>query len=253
MHVERGMVTALNDCGWVIRFPVPTDDRPVLGRIDMLEDGPGSPLDKKDRDTEALAIAGGQAWVAYERRDAVWRYRISDWRSDAHAIRTEMKRWPNNGGSEGIVRLADGRFLVFSEDGRRSDGASEVLLFGGDPTTQGTGSVRLGYRAPKGYYVTDAAALPDGRLLILNRRASLWSGFSAKLVIARVPTKGALLATEDVATLAAPIAVDNMEALSVTREHGRTIVWIASDDNFSPPIQRTLLLKFALSNPLAVK
>jgi hypothetical protein len=36
-----------------------------------------------------------------------------------------------------------------------------------------------------------------------------------------------------------------MEALSVTRELGRTIVWIASDDNFSP-LQRTLLLKFAL-------
>ena len=45
--------------------------------------------------------------------------------------------------------------------------------------------------------------------------------------------------------LRAPAAIDNMEALSVTRERGRTILWIASDDNFSP-LQRTLLLKFAL-------
>ena len=42
-----------------------------------------------------------------------------------------------------------------------------------------------------------------------------------------------------------PLTVDNMEALSVTVENGRTIVWIASDDNFFP-LQRTLLLKFAL-------
>jgi hypothetical protein len=36
-----------------------------------------------------------------------------------------------------------------------------------------------------------------------------------------------------------------MEALSVMREQGRTIVRLASDDNFLR-IQRTLLLEFAL-------
>jgi hypothetical protein len=36
-----------------------------------------------------------------------------------------------------------------------------------------------------------------------------------------------------------------MEALAVEREGGRTILWIASDDNFNP-LQRTLLLKFGL-------
>jgi hypothetical protein len=38
-----------------------------------------------------------------------------------------------------------------------------------------------------------------------------------------------------------------MEALSVDSENGRTILWIASDDNFNP-LQRTLLLKFALAD-----
>jgi hypothetical protein len=36
-----------------------------------------------------------------------------------------------------------------------------------------------------------------------------------------------------------------MEGVSTTVENGRTIVWLVSDDNFSP-LQRTLLLKFAL-------
>jgi hypothetical protein len=36
-----------------------------------------------------------------------------------------------------------------------------------------------------------------------------------------------------------------MEGISVTREGGRTIVWLTSDDNYSP-LQQTLLLKFAL-------
>jgi hypothetical protein len=37
-----------------------------------------------------------------------------------------------------------------------------------------------------------------------------------------------------------------MEALAVERDGARTIIWIASDDNFNP-MQRTLLMKFALA------
>jgi hypothetical protein len=176
----------------------------------------------------------------------VWRYRVSDWRSDAHASREEMRGWPNNGGSEGIVRLSDGRFLVFSEDGMRPDGSREVLLFDGDPAIAATRARSLGYRPPENYYATDAAELPDGRLLILNRQASLARGISAKLVLARLPAQGDLIAGQEIASLQAPLTVDNMEALSITREGKRTIVWMASDDNFSPVLQRTLLLKFEL-------
>ena len=42
-----------------------------------------------------------------------------------------------------------------------------------------------------------------------------------------------------------PRPVDNMEALAVSREGGRTIVRIASDDNYLA-LQRTLLLEFEL-------
>jgi hypothetical protein len=70
---------------------------------------------------------------------------------------------------------------------------------------------------------------------------------AAKLAVARLPklAAGALISGEEIAVLRTPVAVDNMEGLSVTSEGGRTIVWIASDDNFNP-LQRTLLLKFAL-------
>jgi hypothetical protein len=246
MHVGPGDVIALNDAGSVIRFPLPHGPGMVRARIDPLGDGPGSPDIKQDRDTEALAIFGGRAWVGYERRDAIWRYRTSDWRSDAHAEPEAMRRWPNNAGSEAIVRLRDGRFLVFSEGQLRRDGTSEVLLFEGDPALADTRYISLGYRPPRSHVPTDAALLPDGRLLILNRRVSFWDGISAKVTIAALPEQGDLLAGTEIATLRAPLTVDNMEAVSITREGGRTILWLASDDNFSPPLQRTLLLKFAL-------
>ena len=110
-------------------------------------------------------------------------------------------------------------------------------------------SLRCGYRAPAGYAVTDAAELPDGRLLILHRRFTLLDGVSAKLAIVdpRAIAAGRTISGIEIATLAPPLTVDNMEGLAVERERGRTIVWIASDDNFSV-LQRNLLLKFALKD-----
>ncbi len=89
----------------------------------------------------------------------------------------------------------------------------------------------------------------DGQILLLTRRFSLFGGLEAKLVLATLPAlvEDAVLRGAEIARFASPVIVDNLEAMSVTREQGRTIVWIASDDNFNP-LQRTLLLKFALAD-----
>jgi hypothetical protein len=57
---------------------------------------------------------------------------------------------------------------------------------------------------------------------------------------------GSVLKGEEIANFAPPVTTDNYEALTVTFEGGRTIVWIASDDNFID-LERTLLMKFALN------
>jgi hypothetical protein len=89
--------------------------------------------------------------------------------------------------------------------------------------------------------------LPDGRALFLNRRFD-WGRFTVKLTIGSL-TLGAdsVLEGQEVAAFAPPLPADNFEALSVTQVNGRAIIWIASDDNFSP-LQRTLLLKVALGS-----
>ncbi len=41
--------------------------------------------------------------------------------------------------------------------------------------------------------------------------------------------------------------IDNMEGLSVNGgPNGETLVYIVSDDNFSPPLQQTMLMMFEL-------
>lgn len=242
MRVEGRRVSAISDTGAVIRFDLGASQAEFL----ELPAGPGAVAGKKNGDSESLVVAGDRAWIGFERANGIWSYSWPDLAPRGSAKPAAMRRWPVNGGAEAMLRLADGRFLVFSEEQKRPDGSTEVLLFGGDPIGGGA-PLHLGYRAPKGYVVTDATQLPDGRLLILNRRYVALEGVSAKLVIAEAPLsrQGAVIAGREIADFHAPLTVDNYEALSVTREQGRTIVWIASDDNFSA-VQRTLLLELEL-------
>ena len=58
---------------------------------------------------------------------------------------------------------------------------------------------------------------------------------------------GGRVQTEELARLASPYAVDNLEGIAATRgPRGETLVWLISDDNFNP-LQRNILLLFELT------
>lgn len=244
LHVEAGKVLALSDAGWRARFPLPAPGGTVRAEIAMLDAGPGPAEEKENRDVESLAVHGGSVWVGYEQANSVWRYGRSDFAVRGWARPAAMARWNANRGAEAMVRLADGRFLLFAEG---KGGDSEAVLFAGDPSVPGTPALRLRYRPPAGYRITDAALLPDGRLALLHRRVALFEGFTARLTLARLPViaAGTVIEGEQAAAFEGPVTRDNFEAMSVSREGGRTILWLASDDNYNK-LQRTLLLKFAL-------
>jgi hypothetical protein len=242
MHVEDGQVIAAGDHGMIFRFPVPDREQLPLA-LAFPGAGPGAFQSKVDRDSEALQISGGALWLAFENSNEIWRYRRGDLAPTAHAAPRIMHDWGLNRGAETLLRLADGRFLVISED-EDDRGISEAALFFGDPAEPGTPAIPLQIDAPRGHRVTDAAQLPNGALLLLARGFTVTGGWSAKLLVARLPDQaGKPIEAREVATLAAPLSVDNMEALSVTQEQGRTMIWIASDDNLLA-LQRTLLMKF---------
>jgi hypothetical protein len=248
MTVRNGRFLAIADTGGVFRFGL--RDGTVIGsRIGVLPAGPGAGTGKLDRDAESLTVdpATGAVWIGFEQHNAVWRYDASVDRAQAHDEPPAMEAWPANGGPEAMVRLGDGRFVVLGEEAPGPQGSTEGLLFGSDPAVRGSDPTHFGYRAPAGYVATDMTALPDGRVLVINRHYTPVDGVSAVLTVIdpEAIRPGAVLIGRELARLAPPLTVDNMEALAVTREGGRTIVWIASDDNFNP-LQRTLLLKFAM-------
>ena len=126
-------------------------------------------------------------------------------------------------------------------------GARNALLFAGDPVARPDRSVGFGYLPPPGYDPSDAVELPDGRVIVLNRKLAMPFAWSAILTLIdrRAMTQGAIVRGREIARLAPPLTVDNFEGLAVTREGGATILWMVSDDNLFL-LQRTLLLKFRL-------
>lgn len=247
LRIVGGEAIALSDAGMIMRFPLPEGVAVPRVRFQPLLQGPGPRRSRSSRDSEGLLVEGGRLWVAFEGANGIWRYDLATLATQAAARPPAMRAWPGNSGPEALVRLADGRFLVFGEWWDDGAPTSPAVLFAGDPAVPGTAAIRLRYRRPDGYRATDAALLPDGRILILNRRFA-WLRFSAKLVVAEVgaPREGGEIAGTEVATLEAPLPIDNMEGLAVTQERGRTIVWLASDDDFMRRFRRTLLLKFEL-------
>ncbi len=156
---------------------------------------------------------------------------------------TAMTGWPLNGGGEAMAVLAGGAArIIISELARRPDGPHPALLTIGDKT------VEIGVDGPKGHAPTDAIALDDHRILVLNRSFSLMGQSAVLTLVDLAPVLAGNATTapaRELARLAPPLTVDNMEGLAIRRSAGRTFVYLLSDDNLNA-VQRTILMKFEL-------
>jgi hypothetical protein len=262
MQVAGDRFTLLSDGGNIVRFRM-KDWRIGERRFAELPAGPGTGWLKQDRDSESMTAdpGTGRIWVGFERANGIWRFSPGLARGEAHAMPPAMAEWPVNGGAEAMARLSDGSFAVISETGSWPKGQGEgrgrgraAIRFSGDPTQKPRAGFRFSYLPPDHYDPSDLAELPDGRLLVLNRRFALPFDFSTKLTVIdpRAIRPGAQVRGREIATLARPLIHDNFEGLAVTREGGATIVWIVSDDN-QLFLQRSLLLKFRLEPDPAPK
>lgn len=247
-----GQVLALSDSGTLMGFHVgagaPTR-HPFIAPLPVREEDRHEPWWAWDSEAIAHDPATGRYWVGFEMLQRICRYAPGFARVEACRTWPDIEKWPETGSIESLARLPDGRFLAIAEMGMTSDGGHEALLFAGDPADAATPPpLPLRYVPPRGYRPTDAIALDDRRILVLNRRLTLQDLFTATLAIIDLPADpraGDRLKARPLARLAPPLLADNFEALAMTREGGRMILWIASDDNHEF-FQRTLLLKFAL-------
>lgn len=223
------------------------------GQLCPLKNGWGEVLRGKKGDAEALVIlADGSLAVSFERNHRIDRYPpATAQRADCSKIEAaralyRIPSWnslPANGGFEALVALDETTTLAISEGGDTSDGR----LIGWLLRQQGSTSI---YYQPSGngYKPTDLTRLPDGNILLLERRFTILSGVSSRLcLIDKESIKVDVTMTCNlIAEISSPLAAENYEGLSSRLdERGNTVIYMISDDNFNP-FQRTILMMFKL-------
>lgn len=225
-----------------------------------LLDERGRPFEGKrlaDSESFALCRIGGRTavYVGFEQVHRVLAYAAPSRIEDAFTARptraagipAEIARFHANAGLESIACAPDGHPL-----------GPALVLVGEEPLKGGTdhpiwivGGPRAGRLALKqrdDFAVTDAAFLPSGDLLVLERKFRWWDGVRVRIrriaVADLVP--GALVDGKALVEADLGDEIDNMEGLAVDRApDGALILTLVSDDNKSP-VQRTLLLRFRL-------
>lgn len=138
-----------------------------------------------------------------------------------------------------------GTLIAISERGLDKTGNLRAFLIGGP--TPGTFSIKR----IENFDVSDAALLPSGDLLVLERSFSWPEGLLVlirRIKIADV-RPGAVVDGPVLFEADLGFEIDNMEGLAVHQTTaGEIVLTMISDDNFSP-LQRTELLQFTLVGP----
>lgn len=204
---------------------------------------------KAEADAEAMARLPDGSWlVAFERDHRIWRYRTLTATPTPVEGPAEIDRQPANGGIEAMTALDDGRVVMISEEYSERNGT--VMGWVGTPSAGGRYQWRsFTYATIPDFRPTAITRLPDGSFTVLERAFDFARGVRCRVMRfdAAQLVAGGTVKAEELARLASPYAVDNLEGLAATKgARGETLLWLISDDNFNP-LQRNILLLFELT------
>ncbi|SKA05233.1 esterase-like activity of phytase family protein [Consotaella salsifontis] len=255
---SKGRFLAVSDTGlWIEgRLLRDEDGRPAEireARIEPILDADGQPATaKRAVDAESLAIFEGQAVVGFEGVT-----RIATYSPAADPARGRAHLWPlpiprkelrANQGLEAIATppasspLA-GKLVTVSEHSLDASGNLLAAIF--DSQTSALFSVRR----DENWDVSDGAFLPEGDLLLLERRyTGILHGIDMRIrrVAGQAIRPGALVDGPVIMEADLSQEIDNMEGLEVSLDpDGTPRLTLVSDDNGNF-FQRTLLLEFRL-------
>ncbi len=252
---------AISDAGSWLKATIDYDGRKLKGLsgavLSPILGKDGKPLlEDADRDSEGMPLIDGNteagtAYVSFERNHRILRYPFTAESfgppDGTVPLPPESKRMDANRGIEALAEIRTGKLkgtlVAFSERLLDKNGDLQGWLIGG-PTDAGAHSLkRIG-----GFDLTDASPLPGGGIVVLERRFRYSEG--VQLRIRRIPETelkgGSLIQGETLLEANDSLNIDNMEGIAAHRSPtGEIIITLISDDNFSP-LQRTLLMQFAL-------
>jgi len=253
VNADGTRLTAISDHGYWLTATLAYDRRGFLtaagdAAIGALTAENGRPLtENRVGDAESLERVRGGWLIGFERAHRIVFYRDTDppfSRAAPFPTPPGLAAAPPNEGLETLASLPDGRLLAITEGLTTAEGDLRGWIFeaGGWRTLS---YVRTGLFQP-----SDAIALPNGDVLVLERRFSYIGGFGSRIVRLRYVdiAPDARLQGEEIALIERPLVTENFEGIAVrTAGNGETLLYIVSDDNYQS-LQKTLLFMFALKD-----
>lgn len=257
LHVSpdgRTLISISDEGAWLTAMIEYDGEANLVGlsgaRIGQLHGLDGKLIQSKaEADAEGLAALPDGSWlVAFERNHRLWRYQTLTSTPVPFGGPAEISRQPANGGLEALTALADGRIIAMSEE--YSERPNTVMGWIAQPTQGGRYEWRsFSYATIPDFRPTAITLLPDGSFAVLERAFDFARGVRCRVMRfeASQLAPGSTVQAEELARLASPYAVDNLEGLAATTgPRGETLLWLMSDDNFNP-LQRNILLLFELA------
>lgn len=248
-----GRFLAVTDAGVLLSGQLDVEgDRPV-GLSDVtaaaLKDDAGRLQAQRGRgDSESLAVAPDAVYVGLEDVNEIWRYPRDPLGKSGTRVPAPMVRdLRDNRGLESLAYVPSGplkgALIGIGEDGIvKGEDLPGFIIGGAAP-----GRFTIKKSGP--FNATDLAIAPNGDMYLLERHFSLSTGVLMQVrrfALSEVKP-GAVLTGTVLGSFDSGYEIDNMEGLAVTTNAaGETLLTMISDDNFSP-IQRTILLRFAVT------
>lgn len=212
-------------------------------------------------DTESLAERSGVLFVGIEGVHRIVRFEFGQCGFRARAVEVKdlaagIARLPGNQSLEALVAPATGRYsgtlIAFSERGLDAAGNLKAFLIGPQPMAgKRRDNADFAVRRRDNFDISDAAMLPSGDVLLLERRFSWLTGLAMRLrriEIASIAPGAVVDGSEVMVADGRTTEIDNMEGVSAhTDAAGSVVLTLVSDDNFNHFLQRTVLLQFRLA------
>lgn len=222
----------------------------------------------RDRDGEGVvllegSLASGTVLISFEQNHRIGRFPVSDKGLGSPTgylpLPPETRRQAANRSLESVCILRGGphKGAIVTLSERFPDRSGTLHTGWMVPSARqasATSWSTLHIHNRGGYDLTDCRGLPDGSLLVLERRfrwSSWYEGVKMRLrrfqpseVRPGIVMEGETLIEADLGD-----EIDNLEGLAVHRNAGgETILTMISDNNYNNFLQRTVLLQFALAD-----
>lgn len=223
----------------------------------------------RDRDAEGVvlldgSLSKGTVLISFEQNHRIGRFPITDKGLGAPTgyltLPADARRQSPNKSLESVCILRGGpnkgAVITLSERFPDRSGTKHTgWMLPAGAQASATAWSTLAIQNIGGFDLTDCRGLPDGSLLVLERRfrwSSWYEGVKTRLrrFSAAEIRPGQLMSGEVLLEADMDYEIDNLEGLGVHRAAtGETILTMISDNNYNSFLQRTLLLQFALVAP----